>query len=206
MEKNCFSTITGKKFGGFYAICKDSRKIFDEADWNHFILNRWALGGNIAASMSMSFLIATSFPFLRREIYILLHSWTVKKRPFCDTIWSGLQNFFLELLKTRNLGSATALIHHIPKLNMTASTGILNLSVRKPCLLIFFSVVEEEVASRVILLKMTVCLLGTHFPNPMNVARTLRLSEVLCLKKILKITSSAPTFASPGTAYPPACS
>ena len=199
MEKNCFSTITGKKFGGFYAI-------FDEADWNHFILNRWALGGNIAASMSMSFLIATSFPFLRREIYILLHSWTVKKRPFCDTIWSGLQNFFLELLKTRNLGSATALIHHIPKLNMTASTGILNLSVRKPCLLIFFSVVEEEVASRVILLKMTVCLLGTHFPNPMNVARTLRLSEVLCLKKILKITSSAPTFASPGTAYPPACS
>ena len=54
---------------------------------------------------------------------------------------------------------------------VAAFTGILNLDIRKPCLLIFFSVVEEEVASRVILLKMTVCLLGTHFPNPMNAAR-----------------------------------
>ena len=112
---------------------------------------------------------------MRREIYIPLHSWTVKKRPFCDKIWSGLQNFFLELLKTRNLGSATALIHHIPKLNMTASTGILNLGIRKPCLLIFFSMLEEVVASRVILLKMTISLLETHFPNPMNAARALRL-------------------------------
>ena len=61
------------------------------------------------------------------------------------------------------------------KLNMTASTGILNLSIRKPCLLISSSVLEEVVASRVILLKMTVCLLETHFPNPMNAAQALRL-------------------------------
>ena len=48
-----------------------------------------------------------------------------------------------------------------------AFTGILNLDKQKPCLLISASVEEEVVASRVILLKMTVCLLGTHFPNPM---------------------------------------
>ena len=30
--KKYLSTITGKKFGVFYAICKDSRKNFDEAD------------------------------------------------------------------------------------------------------------------------------------------------------------------------------
>lgn len=30
--KKYLSTITGKKFGIFYAICKDSRKNFDEAD------------------------------------------------------------------------------------------------------------------------------------------------------------------------------
>ena len=71
--------------------------------------------------------------------------------------------------------SVISLIHHIPKLNVTASTGILNLDKRKPCLLIFFPVVEEVVASRVILLKMTICLLETHFPNPMNAARALRL-------------------------------
>lgn len=75
----------------------------------------------------------------------------------------------------RNGRSATPLIHHIPKQNVTASADILNLDIRKPCLLISFSVLEEVVASRVILLKMTVCLLGTHFPNPMNAARALRL-------------------------------
>ena len=56
-----------------------------------------------------------------------------------------------------------------------AFTGILNLDKQKPCLLISASVEEEVVASRVILLKMTISLLETHFPIPMNVARTLRL-------------------------------
>jgi len=40
MLKKYISTITGKKFGVFYAIRKKSRKIFDRAVWNHFILNR----------------------------------------------------------------------------------------------------------------------------------------------------------------------
>ena len=31
MEKNCFSTITGKKFDVFYAIRKNLEKIFEEA-------------------------------------------------------------------------------------------------------------------------------------------------------------------------------
>ena len=51
---------------------------------------------------------------------------------------------------------------------VAAFTGILNLDIRKPCWLIFFSVVEEVVASRAILLKMTIYLLGTHFPNPVK--------------------------------------
>jgi hypothetical protein len=33
----------------------------------------------------------------------------------------------------------------------------------------------SKAASRVILLKMTISLLETHFPNPMNAARALRL-------------------------------
>ena len=110
-----------------------------------------------------------------REIHMPLHSWTVKKRPFCDTIWSELQSFFLELLTARNGRSVAPLIHHIPKLNVTASTGILNLGIWKPCLLIFFSMLEEVVASRGVLLKMTVCLLETHFPIPVNAARAPRL-------------------------------
>ena len=108
-----------------------------------------------------------------------------------------IAKFFLELLKTRNLGSATELIHHIPKLNMTASTGILNLGIRKPCLLIFFSMLEEVVASRVILLKMTVCLLGTHFPNPMNAAQALRLyrhEKGSWCEKIIQSSHCLPTF------------
>ena len=117
-----------------------------------------------------------------------------------------IAKFFSGTADSKERGSATPLIHHIAMLDKIASTGILNLDKQKPCLLISSSVLEEVVASRAILLKMTVCLLGTHFPNPVNAARMLRLSEVLCLKKILKITSSAPTFASPGTAYPPACS
>ena len=56
-----------------------------------------------------------------------------------------------------------------------AFTGILNLDKQKPCLLISASVEEEVVASRVILLKMTISLLETHFPNPMNAAQALRL-------------------------------
>ena len=43
--------------------------------------------------------------------------------------------------------------------------------------------VEEVVASRAILLKLTVCLLGTHFPNPMNAARALRLLVRQCISK-----------------------
>lgn len=31
MEKNCFSTITGKKLAFFYAIRKNLEKIFEEA-------------------------------------------------------------------------------------------------------------------------------------------------------------------------------
>ena len=78
-----------------------------------------------------------------------------------------IANFFSGTAENKKSGECYSAIHHIPKLNMTASTGILNLGIRKPCLLIFFSMLEEVVASRVILLKMTVCLLGTHFPNPM---------------------------------------
>ena len=117
-----------------------------------------------------------------------------------------IAKFFSEPADSKEWRCAISLIHHIPKLNMTASTGVINLDIRKPCLLISFSVLEEVVASRVILLKMTVCLLGTHFPIPVNAARALRLSEVLYLKKSLQITSSAPAFAFRGTAYPPACS
>ena len=90
-----------------------------------------------------------------------------------------IAKFFSGTADGKERGSARTLIHHIPKLNMTASTGILNLSIRKPCLLISSSVLEEVVASRVILLKMTVCLLGTHFPNPVNAAWALRLCIVL---------------------------
>ena len=117
-----------------------------------------------------------------------------------------IAKFFSGTADSKERGSATPLIHHIAMLDKIASTGILNLDKQKPCLLIFFPVVEEVAASRVILLKMTVCLLGTHFPIPMNAARALRLSEVLYLKKSLQITSSAPACAFPGTAYPPACS
>jgi hypothetical protein len=117
-----------------------------------------------------------------------------------------IAKFFSGTADGKKWGSATPLMHHIAMLDKIASTGTLNLDKQKPCLLIFFAVMEEVVASRVILLKMTVCLLGTHFPNPVNAAHALRLSEVLCVKKNLQITSSAPTFASPGTAYPPACS
>ena len=52
---------------------------------------------------------------------------------------------------------------------------------QKPCLLIFFAALEEVVASRVILLKMTSCLLGTHFPNPVNAAWALRLWVRCCI-------------------------
>jgi hypothetical protein len=79
-----------------------------------------------------------------------------------------IEKIFSGTADSKEWGSAIPLIHHIPKLNVTASTGILNLGIRKPCLLIFFSMLEEVVASRVILLKMTICLLGTHFPSPMK--------------------------------------
>ena len=85
-----------------------------------------------------------------------------------------IAKFFSGTADSKERGSATPLIHHIAMLDKIASTGILNLDIRKPCLLISFSVAEEVVASRVILLKMTVCLLETHFPNPMNAARALR--------------------------------
>ena len=94
-----------------------------------------------------------------------------------------IAKFFSQSADSKEWGRATPLIHHIPKLNVTASTGILNLGIRKPCLLIFFSVVKEVVASRVILLKMTICLLGTHFPIPMNAAQALRLWVRKCLSK-----------------------
>ena len=86
-----------------------------------------------------------------------------------------IAKFFSGTADSKERGSATPLIHHIAMLDKIASTGILNLDIRKPCLLISFSVAEEVVASRVILLKMTISLLETHFPIPMNVARTLRL-------------------------------
>ena len=92
-----------------------------------------------------------------------------------------IEKIFSGTADSKEWGSAIPLIHHIPKLNVTASTGILNLGIRKPCLLIFFSMLEEVAASRVILLKMTVCLLGTHFPNPMNAARVLRLWVRCCI-------------------------
>ena len=116
-----------------------------------------------------------------------------------------IAKFFSGTADSKEWGSATPLMHHIAMLDKIASTGTLNLDKQKPCLLIFFAVMEEVVASRVILLKMTIRLLGTHFPNPMNAARALRLSEVLYLKKSLQITSSAPACAFPGTAYPPVC-
>ena len=94
-----------------------------------------------------------------------------------------IAKFFSESADSKEWGSATALIHHIPKLNVTASTGILNLGIRKSCLLIFFSTLEEVVASRVILLKMTVCLLETHFPIPVNAAQALRLLVRQCISK-----------------------
>ena len=98
-----------------------------------------------------------------------------------DLKW--IAKFFSGTVDSKEWGSVIPLIHHIPKLNVTASTGILNLDIRKPCLLIFFSMVEEVVASRAILLKLTVCLLGTHFPNPMNAARALRLLVRQCISK-----------------------
>ena len=90
-----------------------------------------------------------------------------------------IAKFFSGTADSKERGSATPLIHHIAMLDKIASTGILNLDKQKPCLLIFFAVMEEVVASRVILLKMTVCLLETHFPNPMNAAWALRLCIVL---------------------------
>ena len=92
-----------------------------------------------------------------------------------------IAKFFSETADGKKWGSATPLMHHIAMLDKIASTGILNLDKQKPCLLISFSALEEVVASRVILLKMTVCLLGTYFPTPMNAAHALRLWVRCCI-------------------------
>ena len=175
IEKKCPSTITGKKFDGFYAIRKKFRKNFwwgglksihpeSLGAWwkhgsrrEHFILNSNLLSIHVKRNLFTPSLLNC------KEKTVLRHD---LKR--IEKIFSGTA-------ESKEWGSATPLIHHIPKLNVTASTGILNLGIRKPCLLIFFSMLEEVVASRVILLKMTICLLGTHFPNPMNAAQALRL-------------------------------
>ena len=175
MEKKCLSTITGKKFDGFYAIRKKFRKNFWGgrlkslhpeslgAWWKHGSRWKWFILGSKLLSVHAKGNLYTPSLLNCKEKTVLRHD---LKR---------IAKFFSGTADSKEWGSAIPLIHHIPKQNVIASAGILNLDKQKPCLLIFFSMIEEVVASRVILLKMTVCLLGTHFPNPMNAAWALRL-------------------------------
>lgn len=175
IEKKCPSTITGKKFDGFYAIRKKFRKNFWwgglksfhpeslGAWWKHSSRREhFILGSNLLSVHAKGNLYPPSL-LNCKEKTVLRHD------------LKQIAKFFSESADSKEWGSAIPLIHHIPKLNVSASTGILNLGIRKPCLLISSFGQEEVVASRVILLKMTVRLLGTHSPIPMNAARALRL-------------------------------